>query len=166
MHIPSSLKSISDAAFLRCSSLENVTLHASVTKLGWYSFKGTSIRTLKIPKSMKEIGLEAFFNCTRLQSVIVDAPAASYGSSLFVNTALKPDSVYFTKALTRAEGFPVDLADIRCLGGGQTCVCEAGYGNGVTDERFQGSYFNCAPCSNGSTSTVPLSQKICTMPTR
>ena len=55
------LKTISDYAFWKCSSLKAINLAStSLVSIGDYAFMGTSIRTLKLPYSLQTIGIKAF----------------------------------------------------------------------------------------------------------
>lgn len=84
--IPNSIVEISDSAFERCESLQQITIPDSVTSIGEKSFKGCkSLRQITIPNSVLSIGNETFSDCESLQEVNVADSVTSIGSLAFAN---------------------------------------------------------------------------------
>ena len=92
-------RSICDAAFVDCSSLQSVTIPDSVTSIGDYAFSlCTSLESVTIPDSVTSIGVRAFFGCTSLHSVTIPDSVTSIGYSAFswclsLHSVTIPDSV-------------------------------------------------------------------------
>jgi hypothetical protein len=78
--IPSTVNSIGDYAFYRCTSLASVTIPASVTTIGDYAFNITGLTSVTIPASVTSIGDMAFSSCDSLESITVDASNPNYAS--------------------------------------------------------------------------------------
>jgi len=70
--IPSSVTSIEYGAFSNCNGLTSMNLPSSVTSLGWYAFAECSqLTTISIPYSIITIDVGAFSGCTGLRSIYV-----------------------------------------------------------------------------------------------
>ena len=120
--IPSSVTSIGDMAFFRCSGLTSITIPSSVTSIGekaldgtaWYEsqpdglvyagniaykYKGTmpANTSITIPNSVTSIGDAAFSFCSGLITINVDVDNANYSSS---------DGVLFNKDKTTIICYP------------------------------------------------------------
>lgn len=80
---------ISDEAFANLS-LNTVIIPNTVTKIGWFAFKGCeSLHSVTIPDSVSAIGYDAFPRSTQLTIVCSrDSFAARYAESYGINTAL------------------------------------------------------------------------------
>ncbi len=68
--------SIGANAFFGCTSLESITIPASVTSIGEFAFyMCTSIESITIPASVTSIGYSAFGDCTSLTEINYNATA-------------------------------------------------------------------------------------------
>lgn len=68
--IPSSVKTIGNAAFYHCVFLTSLTLSMDITSIGSNAFNGCSLlKTLTIPINVKTIGYSSFRGCTSLSSI-------------------------------------------------------------------------------------------------
>lgn len=67
--IPSTVRTIGDNAFYRCSSIETISIPDGVTTIGNKAFMDcSSLKEITLPASVKEIGESAFENCKDLAS--------------------------------------------------------------------------------------------------
>ena len=70
VEIPSSVTSIRDYAFYRCSSLTSITLRDGITRIGLEAFYNCkSLTSITIGKDLRSIRQFAFYNCDSLQSI-------------------------------------------------------------------------------------------------
>jgi hypothetical protein len=84
--IPTSVTSIEDAAFSKCSGLTSVTIPSSVTNIGYGAFGWCSgLTNVTIPDSVASIGNSAFFNCDRLATAALPSRITSIQASLFAD---------------------------------------------------------------------------------
>ena len=67
-----SVKSIGDVAFNECKKLTSVTIPNSVTSIGNFAFRNTSLTSVTIPNGVTSIGYNAFYYCTNLASVTIE----------------------------------------------------------------------------------------------
>ena len=68
--IPSSVTSLGDNVFQKCSGLTSLTLPSSITKIGFSAFRGCSgLTSLNLPSSITEIDNYAFMDCSGLTSI-------------------------------------------------------------------------------------------------
>ncbi len=83
--IPSSVTSIQQGVFYRCTRLTSVTIPSSVTSIGGSAFYGctglTSVNN--IASSVTSIGDSTFASCTGLTSVTIPSSVTSIGESAF-----------------------------------------------------------------------------------
>ena len=97
--IPTSVTSIGNYAFYKCSSLTSVSIPNSVTSIGNYAFyKCSSLTSVSIPNSVTSIGDKAFYECSSLTSVTIPNSVTSIGDDIFYNcssltSVTIPDSV-------------------------------------------------------------------------
>ncbi len=97
--IPSSVKKIGDAAFMRCGKLTDINIPGSVEQLGDNVFlECRSLRKVVIPGSVKRIGDCMFEDCTGLCEVVIPDGVEVIGYDAFSGcTALRtidiPESV-------------------------------------------------------------------------
>ncbi len=121
------LKAIGAAAFYNVTSLEQVFIPNTVTRIGKRAFTGSSITKLNIPKSITEvpeecfklsrikevtipgnvktIGPGAFANCQELRHVIIEEGVVSIGPNAFSNCP-RLSVVDIPKSVT---GFGIDI---------------------------------------------------------
>ena len=82
--IPSSVTSIGEYAFSRCSSLTSVTIPNSVTSIGEEAFKDCSgLTSITIPNSVTSIGQLAFYGCSGLTSITIPNSMTSISALAF-----------------------------------------------------------------------------------
>jgi len=79
--IPSSVTSIGDMAFSKCTSLTSITIPSSVTSIGSYAFNYcASLTSITIPSGVTSIGSSIFYYCISLTSINVDIANLNYSS--------------------------------------------------------------------------------------
>ena len=71
--LPQGLKSISDAAFGRCTALKEISVPDSVTFMGFPFVNCTALTAFKIPAGVKNIDEYCFSGCKNLKSVRIHA---------------------------------------------------------------------------------------------
>ena len=82
--IPNSVTSINEYAFYRCTGLTSIDIPNSVTSIGNYAIYGcTGLTSISIPESVTGIGKGAFQSCTSLTSVTIGNSVTSIGSWAF-----------------------------------------------------------------------------------
>jgi hypothetical protein len=97
--IPSSVKSIGDAAFLDCGGLTSLTIPGNVTNIGDYAFSGCgSLKTVAIPSSVTSIPLFGFESCIGLTNLSIPTSVTSIEDEAFsgcigLKTVTIPNSV-------------------------------------------------------------------------
>ena len=86
LEIPSSVTTIGDFAFCKCSGLTSVTIPNTVTHIGAYAFRNcTGLTSITIPNSVTSIGNDAFYSCSKLVSVDIGDFVTSIGANAFEN---------------------------------------------------------------------------------
>ena len=84
LKIPDGVTSISDSAFVSCSSLTSIEIPDSVTSISDSAFAYCrSLTSIEIPDSVTSIGGRAFRNCTSLTSVVISDSVISIGEGAF-----------------------------------------------------------------------------------
>ena len=82
--IPSTVTSIGDNAFDRCTSLTNITIPDSVTSIESNVFKFCeSLTSIIIPNGVTSIEQGAFYYCTGLTNITIPGSVTSIGDSAF-----------------------------------------------------------------------------------
>lgn len=80
----SMIYTLTDYAFMSCTSLETIELPANLTSIGEYAFSGCyGLTSLEAPSSLYSIGISAFYNCTALESVDLNEGLEAIGSEAF-----------------------------------------------------------------------------------
>ncbi len=74
------IQKISSSAFSGCSSLNRISIAATVTIIGDAAFAGTSLETIEIPSSVTSIGTSVFESCTKLRTITVDERNPAYSN--------------------------------------------------------------------------------------
>ena len=97
-----SVMSIGDSVFLRCTSLQSVTIPDSVTYIGDSVFEGcSSLQFVTILGPVTSIGGYAFYGCHSLLSISVEDYSSSYASE---------DGVLFNRYMTELIHYPAARA--------------------------------------------------------
>ncbi len=111
------LKEIAEKTFLNCSSLSNLTIPNSVTRIDERAFEGCkSLTKVKIGKSVKNIGENAFRCCKSLANIVIPDSTidisnhAFYECNSLINVkignkvrSIGENAFYGCKSLTRVE---------------------------------------------------------------
>jgi uncharacterized repeat protein (TIGR02543 family) len=85
----SALKTIGESSFSPCTSLESITLPASLESIGGSAFFGdTSLEAVAMGNNVTAINGAAFNGCSKLSSVTFSDNLLSIGESAFLGTAL------------------------------------------------------------------------------
>ena len=77
------INKIDNAAFMRNTNLEEVTISNNIIHIGDRAFRETGLTNVEIPSSVKEIGIYAFSGCEYLQSVIFNEGLEKINISAF-----------------------------------------------------------------------------------
>jgi hypothetical protein len=100
--IPSTVKTISDEAFVNCKKLKSVTISkkAKLSSIGRSAFYGcTALKEIYI--NAETVGENAFNGCTKLSKVTFGDNVKEIGYFAFVNTAIQ--SITFGKNITTID---------------------------------------------------------------
>ena len=82
--IPASVTAIGYSAFSGCSSLQEISIPASVTAIGYSAFFGCySLQEISIPASVTAIGDSAFSGCKSLQEIVLPEKLKIIGTNPF-----------------------------------------------------------------------------------
>ena len=77
------VKEIGESAFYGCSSLTEVVIPNTVTKIGDLAFAVSGLTEVEIPDSVEHIGVSAFGLCTGLKEVTVPESVTYLGDGAF-----------------------------------------------------------------------------------
>lgn len=81
--IPASVTEIGVGAFYNCTSLKDVKIPDSITKIGDYAFYCVPLTSIIIPDSVTEIGTKAFSECHQLNSITLPNLVTVIGDEAF-----------------------------------------------------------------------------------
>ena len=88
--IPTSVTSIGNTAFYKCTGLTSINIPTSVTSIGFFAFyQCTGLTSINIPSSVTSIGSYAFTYCTGLTNVNVESGNTVYDSRDNCNAIIK-----------------------------------------------------------------------------
>jgi hypothetical protein len=116
----SKLSSIANSAFIRCSSLQSITIPASVVTIGQTSFAGcTKLSSVTIGESVTGIGVSAFsdipdgavITCLSYDQKIVDVQQSSFNPNSVLRVYYTPNYSDLSSYFSRVEGIPVTITD-------------------------------------------------------
>lgn len=92
----SSLKTIEDRAFLGCEALESLILPKSLESIGAYAFASLkSLRSFEIPKNIAQIPEAMLSECSALKSVKIPSTVKKIGANAFAFCAQLEEIVFF-----------------------------------------------------------------------
>lgn len=83
------VKTIYEYGFAGCTGITNVNIPSSVTDIGNYTFRSSSVRSVSIPGSVKSIGESVFSGCAKLENIELHEGTEVIGSYAFANTAIR-----------------------------------------------------------------------------
>ena len=100
----SKVKEIESCTFNRCTSLSNIVLPNSITKISFAAFGGcSSLTNITIPDSVTTIEEQAFAWCESLTSIVIPKTVKQLGTFIFMRcTSLK--NIY-CEAESKPEGW-------------------------------------------------------------
>lgn len=153
----SSITSIGDNAFYRCTNMTEATIGQDVVSLGEYAFgRCGSLTEITIPDSVESLGDHAFYYCSGLTKIVIPDTVLSMGSYCFSNctgltdvtigngiTEIEDDTFLWCTALTE-----ITIPDsVTSIGEWAVAQCKAltevTIGNSVTE--IGGScFYNCS----------------------
>ena len=76
------IEKIGGYAFRGCTSLTQITIPPSVTKLGNQAFRGSGLETVTIPGTVKTLGAEVFAECPDLKTAVFEEGDELYGGDV------------------------------------------------------------------------------------
>lgn len=84
--LPDGLKTIGNAAFMRCRKLEKAAIPETVTTIGNSAFESCERLTeIHIPESVREIGAYAFRSCSLVKTLTIDDGVRKIGEYAFAS---------------------------------------------------------------------------------
>ena len=89
--IPASMKVVKDYAFKGCKELKKLTIENGVEEIGNSAFDGCiSLTEVEIPKSVEKIGNSAFKDCEKIESLLLGEGLKELGDSAFAGCIALP----------------------------------------------------------------------------
>ena len=116
--IPEGVETIRSKAFYKCYELTEITLPSTLKSIEEMAFFRCSIKTLDLPESLTFIGKDAFSYCTAVEKVTIPATVTEIGEYAFYNCTSLKDVTMLGKEADMTLGkkwFPTDNG--RDLGG-------------------------------------------------
>lgn len=110
VQLPSTLKTIDEAAFYSCTALESLQIPEGVTEIKDYAFGGCEgLTSLQLPDSVTRVGNCAFLSCTQLTTVTFPAQMTSMGKAVF-NSCTALETIAIPEGITSlaAQYYPDD----------------------------------------------------------
>jgi hypothetical protein len=150
--IPESVVTIGDSAFASCFGLASINIPDSITYIGSRAFDGCKLTSINIPQYVTNIGYQAFSECQSLTGITVD------GQNLFYSDM---NGVLFNKSHTALIQCPAQKAGSYAVTDSVTIIGdEAFFGSslrsihlpvGVTSIGLSAFYW----CTNLTTINIP-----------
>ena len=110
--LPASMTQLDGYAFYGASKLKSVTFPSTITSIGSYAFEFcSSLTSINIPKTVKSIGTGAFYGCTALSNVTLNSGLQSIGKYAFTNVALTSVTVPKTVTSINEHAFAYTYAN-------------------------------------------------------
>ena len=112
------METIRSKAFYKCYELTEITLPSTLKSIEEMAFFRCSIKTLDLPESLTFIGKDAFSYCTAIEKVTIPATVTEIGEYAFYNCTSLKDVTMLGKEADMTLGkkwFPTDNG--RDLGG-------------------------------------------------
>lgn len=82
--IPSSVTSIGNYAFYKCSNIESITIPEGITEISYAMFGNCySLENVTLPQSLKSIGDYAFYECSAFEEFTIPANVTEIGNYAF-----------------------------------------------------------------------------------
>lgn len=94
--VPKDVTKIGDDAFSGCKNLVEIKLPDSVTSIGHWCFRESSLKSIVIPDTVTKIGQGAFWGCRQLEKITI--PAANFGFDAFYESGSLSE-VYFSDSV-------------------------------------------------------------------
>ena len=105
------IEKIGGYAFRGCTSLTQITIPPSVTKLGNQAFRGSGLETVTIPGTVKTLGAEVFAECPDLKTAVFEEGDELYdadvGDGLFI-ACPELETVTLKRLRTLSDSFFLD----------------------------------------------------------
>ena len=105
------IEKIGGYAFRGCTSLTQITIPPSVTKLGNQAFRGSGLESVTIPGTVKTLGAEVFAECPDLKTAVFEEGDELYdadvGDGLFV-ACPELETVTLKRLRTLSDSFFLD----------------------------------------------------------
>ncbi len=158
----SKLKEIGDTAFLGCTGIKELTLPASVQKIGRGAFAGNDLTEITLPAGLREISLGAFKSNTGLSRVTLNSTELAVNDTtdndVFDKCKISEirfgdDVTVIPARLFRKAGFaddtiisiPANIKEIEYNAFSDTTIAGVSFAAGSKLEVIgEGAFYNCA----------------------